>query len=147
MCRTPLLELMIFFYTTKVEFSLISKFSLTPFVLTTKRHPSDVEPSYIPIFWLIQSAVYSVGMSKDCFCFAQMIDYNFNGFSSKLMLIIAFWHLTTVPNFSWIGVQVCELQRFFKCAKRRKKTSKLLTYISETLCVRFSSNLVCSLLW
>ena len=32
--------------------------------------------TYIPIFRLIQSAVCSVGMSKDCFCFVQMIDYN-----------------------------------------------------------------------
>ena len=44
--------------------------------LTTKRHPSDVEPSYIPIFRLIQSVAYPVGVSKDCSCFTQMIDYN-----------------------------------------------------------------------
>jgi len=45
--------------------------------LTTKMHPSDVEPSYIPTFRLIQSAVYPVGVSKDCSNFVQMIDYNF----------------------------------------------------------------------
>ena len=45
--------------------------------ITTKRHPSDVVPSYKPTFRLIQSAVYPVGVSKDCSCFAQMIDYNF----------------------------------------------------------------------
>jgi len=44
--------------------------------LTTKKHPSDVEPSYIPIFRLIQSTAYPVGVSKDCYCFTQMIDYN-----------------------------------------------------------------------
>jgi len=59
---------------TKVELSLISKLSLTPFVSNHQNHPSDVEPSYTPIFRLIQSAVYSVGVSKDHFCFAQMID-------------------------------------------------------------------------
>ena len=74
---------MIFFYAkidraifTKVRFSLISQLSLTPFVSNHQKAPSGVEPSYIPIFRLIQSAVYSVGVSKDCFCFTQMIDYN-----------------------------------------------------------------------
>ena len=74
---------MIFFY-TKIDCAFLPRLCLASYLsclslhlfLTIKRHPSDVEPSYIPIFKLIQSAVYSVGMSKDHFCFAQMIDYN-----------------------------------------------------------------------
>ena len=42
-------------------------------IFTNKRHPSDVEHSYIPIFRFIQSAVYPVGVSKDCACFMQII--------------------------------------------------------------------------
>jgi len=75
---------------TKVEFSLISLLSfcfLLCSFLTTKRHPSDVEPSYIPTFRLIQSAVYPVGVSKDCSCFAQMIDYNFKELVQSLTKI------------------------------------------------------------
>jgi len=52
--------------------------------LTTKRHPSDVDPSYIPIFRLIRSAVYPVGVSKDCSCFTQMIDYNSKDLFTKI---------------------------------------------------------------
>ena len=74
---------MIFFY-VKIDHTILPRLSLASYLsclllhsfLTTKRHPSDVEPSYIPIFRLTQSAVYSIGMSKDRFCFVQMIDYN-----------------------------------------------------------------------
>jgi len=61
---------------TKVEFSFISKLSLTPFISIHRKAPLWCEPSYIPIFRLIQSAVCSVGVSKDRFCFAKMINYN-----------------------------------------------------------------------
>jgi len=100
---------MIFFYAkinraifTKVEFSsYLSCLSLHSF-LTTKRHPFDVEPtvcSYIPIFRLIQSAVYSVGVSKDHFCFAQMIDYNFKDLERILTKIDSDNRLFTPDKF------------------------------------------------
>jgi len=57
---------------TKVGFSLIS---LLPLALATKGHTSDVEITYIPIFKMIK-AVYPVGVSKNCLCFIQTIDYN-----------------------------------------------------------------------
>jgi len=44
---------------------------------TTKRHPSDVEPSYIPIFRSIKSAVYPVGWSTDRSLFTRIIVYNY----------------------------------------------------------------------
>ena len=74
---------MIFLY-AKINRAIIPRLSLASYLsclslhsfLSTERHPSDVEPSYIPIFRLIQSAVYSIGVSKDRFCFAKMINYN-----------------------------------------------------------------------
>ena len=91
--------------------------------LTTKRHPSDVEPSYITIFRLIQSVVYPVGVSKDCSCFTQMIDCTVTlrilyRFSPKLVPIIASGRPTSVLNFNWIEVWVCELQQFFQVCKK-----------------------------
>ena len=82
---------------TKVGFSLIFLLHL---FLTTKRYPSDVEPSYRPI----QSAVYFVGVSKDCSCFKQMIDYNSKNLVWIFTKIDASGCPTSVPNFSWIGV-------------------------------------------
>jgi len=115
--------------------SYLSWLSLHSF-LTTKRHLFDVEPSYIPIFRLIITLRI------------------LNGFSPKLMLIIAFWRSTSVPNFSWIKVQVCELQRFFQvCEKTKKekknqeKNLKVCSLIPRKRLARFFSNLVCSLLW
>ena len=83
---------MIFFY-AKIDRENLPRLGLASYLsclslhsfLTPKRHPSNVEPSYIPIFRLIQSAVYSVGLSKDRFCFVQMIDYN----SKDLKCILA----------------------------------------------------------
>ena len=115
----------------KVGFGLISLHSF----LTTERHPSDVEPSYILlIFRLIQSVVYPVSVSKDC-C-SCLIDYNSKDLVwilTKILRIIAFGCLKSVPNFHQIGVWVCELEQFFKCAKRwrRKKQESLLTHFLE----------------
>ena len=111
--------------------------------LTTKRYLSDVEPSYIPIFRLIHSAVYPVGVSKNCSCFMQMIDYN----SKDLVWILS--KLGTV-NCLWMSYKWTKFQRdrstslrvtaiFFKCVKRQRKKSQeknfksLLTHILETL--------------
>ena len=108
--------------------------------LTTERHPSDVELSYIPIFRLTQSAVYPVGVFNDCTCFMQMINYN----SKDLVWILTkidtdnfLWMpYKCVLNFSWIGVQVCVLQRFFQvCKKTKKKTWKFAhSYLGNALC-------------
>jgi len=60
-----------------------------------------------------------------------------------MILIITSGRPTSVPNFSWIGERVCELQQFFKCEKMKKgkkeekKLESLLTHISETLNVIF----------
>ena len=62
---------------TEVWSSLISLFSLTPFIFNTKRHSSDVKPSYILIFRLIQSVVCSVGRSTDQSLFMRIIIYNY----------------------------------------------------------------------
>ena len=72
-------------YYAKIHCAIFTKVGLASYLcclllhsfLTTKRHPSDAEPSYIPTFRLIQSAVYPVGVSKDCSSFAQMINHNF----------------------------------------------------------------------
>ena len=72
---------------TNVGVSLISLLSLTLFVFNHKRHSSDVEPNYISIFRLIQSVIYPVGMSKDCSCFMQLIDYNSKDFVQILTKI------------------------------------------------------------
>ena len=152
---------MIFFY-AKIDHAFLPRLGLASYLcclllhlfLNTKRHPSDVETSYIPIFWLILSAVYPVGMSKYCTCFTQMINYNSTNLVrilTKSILVIASGRSTSAPNFSssrfsWIRVRVCD---FFKCAKRRRREKNeekirkfavhqsLLTDISETLCVIF----------
>jgi len=71
--------------------------------LTTKRHPSDVEPNYIPIFSLIQSVVYPVGMSKDCSCFKRMIDYN----SKDLLRILT---KIDIDNCRWTPYKCTKFQ-------------------------------------
>ena len=153
---------MILYYTktdraifTKVGFSLISLLSFTLF-LTTKRHPSDVEPNYIPTFRLIQSAVYPVGVSKDCSCFAQMIDYNFKELVRILTKIdtnICLWipykctkfqpnqstHFRVIADFS-----ICAKRRRRRRKKRRTKL-KLWSLVSRKRLVRFTSILECSL--
>jgi len=110
--------------------------------LTAKRHPSDVEPSYIPIFRLIQSAVYPVGVSKDCSCFMQMIDYN----SKDLVRILTkidtdncFWMPYKCTKFQLDWMQVT---RIFSSVwkdkeerKMKKKTWKFAhSYLGNALC-------------
>ena len=94
---------MIFFYVKmKIDHAIFNLCRLLLHLFpTTKRHLSDVEPSYVPIFKLIQLAVYSVGMSKDCTCLTLRILYRF---SPKLIMIIASGHPKSVQNFSLIGV-------------------------------------------
>ena len=111
--------------------------------LTTKRHPSDVEPSYIPIFRLIQSAVYPVGVSKDFSCFTQMIDY-----TSKDLV----WILTKIDtdNCLWTPYKCTKFQLDWNTSlrntvifssvqkdkeKNEEKTSKFAySYLGNTLC-------------
>ena len=114
---------MIFYYVKidsaifkKVGFTIISLLSLTPFVFNHHKVPLCFELNYIPIFWLTQTAVYPVGVSKDCSCFTQISDYNSKDLVqifTKFVLIIASGHPTSVLNFNWFGVRVCELQIFF----------------------------------
>ena len=70
----------LFYYATQIAqlllSSLISLLCLTSFIFNHQKAPSDVKPSYILIFRLIQSAVYLVDVSKDFSCFMQIIDYN-----------------------------------------------------------------------
>ena len=82
--------------------------------LTTKKHPSDVEPSYIPIF----SQRLPVGMSKACSCFMQIMDNNSKDLGSIVTKIDRYqcpWLPYKCNKFKKIGEQVC---RVFKCAKR-----------------------------
>ena len=44
--------------------------------LATKRHSSDVQPTYILIFSLFLKAVYSVGVTEVWLCFMHKITYN-----------------------------------------------------------------------
>ena len=48
----------------------------TSWFLTTKRHSSDVQPSYIPIFSLFFEALYPVGVTEVRLCFMHKIAYN-----------------------------------------------------------------------
>jgi len=62
--------------------------------LTTKRHPSNVEPSYILIFWSIQPAVYTVGWSTDRSLFTRIIVYNYKDLAwmfTKFGTYICLW--------------------------------------------------------
>jgi len=124
--------------------------SLHSFLATT-RHPSDVEPSYIPIFRLIQSAVYSVGVSKDRFCFAQMIDYNSKDLERILTNIDADNCLFT-PNkctkfqLDW-STSLWVTAIFSSVRKEEENEEKNLKVCSRKCFMRFSSNSVCSLLW
>ena len=95
---------------TKVGSSLISLLIL---FLNTKRHPSDVEPSYIPIFRSIQSAVYPAGRSTNQSLFTRIIIYNYKDLGwifTNLVLIFAFGCPVRVPNFSSIEVCIPELE-------------------------------------
>ena len=93
--------------------------------LTTKRHPSDVEPSYIPTFRLIQSAVYPVSVSKDCSGFAHTVDYNFKELvriltkiDTNICLLMPYKCTKFQPDQSThlrVGAD------FVICAKRRRK--------------------------
>jgi len=96
--------------------------------LTTKRHPSDVEPSYIPTFRLIQSVFYPVGMSKDCSFFAQMINYNFKELvriltkiNTNIHRLMPYKCTKFKPNWRthlWVKAD------FVICAKRRRRRKK-----------------------
>ena len=149
---------MIFFY-VKIDRAIFTEVGLASYLCclllhlfqTTKRHPSDVEPSYIPIFRFIrESAVYCVGVSKDYTCFTQMINYNSKDLVqilTKMILIIASGRATSVPNFSWIGVRVCELTAIFQVCEKTKKKLKVCSLISRKRFTQFSSNSVWSLPW
>ena len=148
----------IFFY-TKIDPTILPRLGLASYLcclllhllLTTKRHPSDVEPSYIPIFRLIQSAVYCVGMSKDCTCFTQMIDYNSKDLVRILLKIDTdyLWMPYRMYQISaWLENKFASYIDFFKCAcKKWGKNSKVCSLISRKNFTQFSSNLVCSLPW
>ena len=92
--------------------------------LTTKRHPSDIEPSYIPIFRSIQSAVYPVGRSTDQSLFMRIIVYNYKDLGwifTKFGTYICLWLPCTFAKFqldqnmhSWVGVVL------FLCKKKKK---------------------------
>jgi len=109
----------VYFYCTKIDrtvfikvgSSLISLLSLTLFIYY---HPSDVEPSYIPIFRSIQSAIYPVGRSTDRSLFTRMFITTkiLVGSSQNLVLIFVFGCPTSLPNFSSIKACVSELERF-----------------------------------
>ena len=123
--------------------------------LTTKRHPSRfvVEPSYIPIFRLIQSAVYSVGVSKDRFCFVQMIDYNSKDLKWILTKIDTNNCLLTPDKctkfqLDW-STSLWVIAIFSSVRKDKEETEnlKVCSLISRKHLVWFSLNLVCSLLW
>ena len=109
---------------------------LLPLFLTTKRHPSDVEPSYIPTFRLIQSAVYPVGVSKDC-SFAQMIDYNFKELvriltkiDTNIFLLMPYKCTKFQPDQT---THLRVIADFAICAKKRRtKTETLVSRILQT---------------
>ena len=106
--------------------------------LTTKRHPSNVEPSYILIFRSIQSEVYPVGRSTDRSLFTQIIIYNYKDLGwifTKFGTYICLWLSCTCAKFqldrsmdSWVRVIFVFVR---KEKKRRAKTKTLVTRISE----------------
>ena len=112
---------MIFFY-AKIDRAIFTEVGLASYLCclllhlfqTTKRHPSDVEPSYIPIFRSIQSAIYPVGRSTDRSLFTRMFITTkiLVGSSQNLVLIFVFGCPTSLPNFSSIKACVSELERF-----------------------------------
>ena len=117
---------------TNVEFSLISLLSLLCSFLTTKRHPSDVEPSYTPTFRLIQSAVYLVGVFKDCSSFVQMIDYDFK-------------KLVRIPTK--INTNICLLMPY-KCIKFQPDRSMHLRVKADFVIGEVARRLITkSILW
>ena len=61
--------------------SLISLLSLVPFVLTTRGTPLilNLATQLHTNFQVDWSVVYLVGVSKDCSCFTQVINYNAKG--------------------------------------------------------------------
>ena len=134
-----------YFYYAKIDCTIFIKVGpiasylyclLLHLFLTTKRHPSDVEPSYIPIFRLIQSAVYPVGRSTDQSLLTRIIVYIYKDlgriFTQNLVLILTFGCPTCLPNFSLIEASVSELEQFLclceknKNNKKKKKTKKKL---------------------
>jgi len=107
--------------------------------LTNKRHPSDVEPSYLPISRLIQSAVYPVGVSKDCSCFTQMIDHNSKDLVRILTKIDTDNHLRTLYKCTELQLDWSTSLRvtaiFKVCEKtKKKKNEKNLQVCSLVSC-------------
>ena len=119
----------------------LASYLLLHLFLTAKRHSSDVEPSYILIFRLIQSVVYPVGVSKDCSCFTQMINYNSKDLVQILTKIdndYCFWTSYKYTNFQldWstsLRVKVVFQVRKKTKKKMNKKLKNLLTHILESL--------------
>ena len=64
---------------------------------------------------IIFFAIYSVGMSKVCSCFTQIMDNNSKDLGPIITKIDRYGCPTNVTNFKQIGEQVC---RVFKCAKK-----------------------------
>ena len=105
----------------KVGFSLLyfSVFSYSIYIfLTNIRHPFDVEPSYLPIFMLIQSVVHPVGMYKHCSDFIQKIDYNSKDIAQILTKICTNNHPRMSYNSAGLEYDFVNWSDFFKCAKR-----------------------------
>ena len=91
--------------------------------LTTKRHPSDIEPSYIPIFRLIQSAIYPVSRSTDRSLFTWIIIYNY-----KWSDLHKIWYL----YLTLVALHMCQISArskyaflsFCVCAKIWRKKNE-----------------------
>ena len=137
--------------------SYLSCLSLHSF-LTTKRHPSDVEPSYISIFRLIQSAVYSVRVSKIAFVLCKWsIICNSKDLERILTKIDADNRLLTPDKCTkfqldwstslWVISIFSSVRKDEEEKKSKEKKLKVCSLISRKCFARFSSNLVCSHLW
>ena len=119
-------------------------------ILTTKMHPFNVQPSYIPIFSLFQATVYPVGVYKVQSLYMQINICN-SLFSPILVPTFAYIHSTSVPNF--IQIRVCVEADFVICARIRRmkrkneeKTLKIFKLVPQRWLAQFTSNLECSLL-
>jgi len=86
-------------------------------ILTTKRHSSDVYPSYIPIFSLFLEVVFPVGMTEIRFWFMRKhacTFLNLNRFEPKLLLVFAF------------------RQQFLQSVRKKKKMKKFLQNFADS---------------
>jgi len=115
--------------------------------LPTKRHSSDVWPSYILIFSSFQLVVYPAGQSTYQSLFTGIIVYNYKDFCQivpKFDTYIYLWLPTCVPNFSWIEACIPKLEQFL-CLCEKKKKLKLWSLVFQKWLAWFPSNLECSL--